>query len=66
LVTADLKTKKVIKTNASNKTIKTCLNQLKKNKRLYSIAYYSRKMTNPELNYNIYNKELLAIIEIFK
>ena len=30
------------------------------------IVYYSRKLTPPELNYNIYNKELLAIITALK
>ena len=30
------------------------------------IVYYSRKLTPPELNYNIYNKELLAIITVLK
>ena len=30
------------------------------------VAYYSRKMTPPELNYNIYNKELLGIIAALK
>ena len=30
------------------------------------IAYYSRKMTPLELNYNIYNKELLGIVTALK
>ena len=30
------------------------------------IAYYSCKMTPPELNYNIYNKELLGIVVVLK
>jgi len=30
------------------------------------VAYYSRKMTLPELNYDIYNKELLGIVAAFK
>jgi hypothetical protein len=29
-------------------------------------VYYSRKMTLLELNYDIYNKELLAIITVLK
>jgi hypothetical protein len=29
-------------------------------------VYYSRKITLLELNYNIYNKELLAIITVLK
>ena len=32
----------------------------------YLIAYYSRKMTPLELNYDIYNKELLGIVTAFK
>ena len=32
----------------------------------YLVIYYSRKMTLLELNYNIYNKELLGIIAVFK
>ena len=30
------------------------------------VAYYSYKMTPLELNYNIYNKELLGIIAVLK
>ena len=30
------------------------------------VAYYSRKMTPLELNYNIYNKELLGIVAVLK
>ena len=28
----------------------------------HPVTYYSYKMTPPELNYNIYNKELLGIV----
>ena len=34
--------------------------------RQYPVAYYSHKMTPLELNYNIYNKELLGIVAVFK
>ena len=34
--------------------------------RWYPVAYYSRKITPPELNYNIYNKELLGIVAVLK
>ena len=30
------------------------------------VTYYSHKMTPPELNYNIYNKELLGIVIVLK
>src|SRR5580692_96198 len=32
----------------------------------YSVVYYSRKLIPPELNYNIYNKELLTIVAVLK
>ena len=34
--------------------------------RQYLVIYYSRKMTPLELNYNIYNKELLSIVVVLK
>ena len=30
------------------------------------MAYYSQKITLAELNYNIYNKELLGIVTVLK
>ena len=32
----------------------------------HPVAYYSRKITPLELNYNIYNKELLGIVTVLK
>ena len=32
----------------------------------YPVVYYSRKLPLLELNYNIYNKELLAIVAVLK
>ena len=32
----------------------------------YLVVYYSRKITLLELNYNIYNKELLGIVTVLK
>ena len=34
--------------------------------RWHLVIYYSRKMTPPELNYDIYNKELLGIVTVLK
>ena len=34
--------------------------------RQYLVTYYSRKITPLELNYNIYNKELLGIVIVLK
>ena len=32
------------------------------NRKIYAIAYYSKKISLAELNYDIYDKELLAIV----
>ena len=37
-----------------------------KDKIWHSVVYYSRKLIPLELNYNIYNKELLAIVIVLK
>ena len=42
------------------------LSQPDEEKRLYPIIFYSRKFTAPELNYDIYDKKLLAIVNNFK
>ena len=34
--------------------------------RWHLVIYYSHKMTPLELNYNIYNKELLGIVAVLK
>ena len=53
----NLNLKLVIKTNASEKAIKTRLFQEKK-----PVAYYSRKLTLEETNYTINDKKILGII----
>ena len=42
------------------------LSQYNKNSKLYLIAFLSQKLTSAELNYKIYNKELLIIVRYFK
>jgi RNase H-like domain found in reverse transcriptase len=57
----------VIKTDASDYAIATVLSQIDPvDNLLHPIAFYSRSMTLAELNYDIYNKELLAIFIAFK
>ena len=45
--------------------LKTCLLQ-KHSEVWHPVAYYSYKMTPPELNYDIYNKKLLGIVIVLK
>ena len=54
-----------IETDASDLAIGACLCQQKDSK-WHPVAYYSRKMTAPEQNYDIHDKELLAVVEALK
>jgi hypothetical protein len=56
----------ILKTDSLDFVIRACLNQLDENSKFKLIAYYSRKLSPIELNYDIHNKELLAIIVAFK
>ena len=49
-----------------NFILKAYIVQKYKDKIQYLIVYYSKKLIPLELNYNIYNKELLAIITVLK
>jgi hypothetical protein len=42
------------------------LSQYNKNSKLYPVAFLSQKLAPAKLNYEIYNKELLAIVKYFK
>ena len=56
----------ILETNASDQVIEACISQSDDKKRLYLIAFHSEKLTNVELNYEIYNKKLLIIVNSFK
>lgn len=61
LIMFDTKKPVQVETDASDFAIGACLTQEKDGKR-HPIAYFSRKMTPAEQNYEIYDKELLAIV----
>ena len=50
-----------IETNASNLIIDVCLNQEKEDKQ-HLVTYFSKKFSSTKQNYDIHDKELLAII----
>ena len=56
----------IIKANSSNYTTKGILSQYNKNGVLYFIVYFLKQLNPAKYNYEIYNKELLAIIKYFK
>ena len=59
-------TKRVIfKTDVSDFAIRACLTQERDGNR-HLIIYFSRKMIPTEQNYEIYDKELLAIVAVLK
>lgn len=56
----------IIETDASDFAIAGVLSQYGSDNLLYRVAFYSRKLYTTETNYDIYDKELLAIIECSK
>jgi hypothetical protein len=53
----------ILETDASDEAIGGCLSQRGDDGLLHPIAYYSRKLTGAEANYDVHDKELLAIID---
>ena len=56
----------VMKTDVLDQAQESVLSQLDKFKNLHSVAFYLWKFINFELNYKIYDKELLVIVKAFK
>ena len=54
-----------IETDALDLAIKACLNQ-KYDGKQHSIAYLSRKLSSAKQNYDVHDKELLAIVVVSK
>src|SRR5882672_8610331 len=55
-----------VKTDASDYALATVLSITTPNGKLHLIAFHSQTFSTPELNYDVHNKELLAIFEAFK
>ena len=58
--------KLVMKTDASDYVSEGILSQYNENGVLHSVMYFSKKHSPAECNYEIYNKELMAIICTFE
>ena len=56
----------IVETDASNYALGGVLSQFNQNNILQPIAFFSRQMIPAERNYEIYDKELLAIHECFR
>ena len=56
----------IMETDASDKALGATLNQKTPDGKLQLVAAYSRSFTDAERNYEIHDKELLAIVDSFK
>jgi len=56
----------IIETDASDFAIGAVLSQRDEENRLHPIAFHSRKFSPAEINYEIHDKELLAVVDAFK
>jgi len=55
-----------METDASDYTLAAILSIVNEENEVHLVAFYFHTFTMAELNYNTYNKELLAIFETFK
>ena len=55
-----------VETDASDYVVAGVMSQRDDNEQLRPVAYFSSKMLPAECNYEIYDKELLAIIRAFE
>ena len=56
----------IIETDASDFALGAILSQYQDDGLLHPVAFYSQKFSSAEMNYHIYDKELLAIITAFE
>jgi len=56
----------IVETNTSDYALAAILSIMTKDNEIHPIAFYFQTFSAPELNYDIYDKELLAIFEAFK
>lgn len=56
----------IVETDASDSAVAGILSQYGTDNLLHPVAFYSRKLTISEANYDIYDKELLAIVNCFE
>jgi len=55
----------MLKTNALDSVIASIFSQKQLDREWHPITYYLKSIIDAELNYHIYNKEMLAIISSF-
>lgn len=66
LIHADPLKPYIMEADASDFALGAVLSQVADDERLHPIAFHSRKFTAPEINYEVHDKELLAIEDSFE
>jgi hypothetical protein len=56
----------IVETDASDFALGAVISQKSSDDKLHPIAYHSRKFSPAEINYEIHDKELLAVVDFFK
>jgi len=56
----------IVETDASDYALAAILSIMTKDNEIHPVAFHSRTFSAPELNYDVHDKELLAIFEAFK
>ena len=59
-------TQLVVETDASDYALAAILSIMTEDSEIHPVAFHSRMFSAPELNYDVHDKELLAIFEAFK
>lgn len=55
----------IVETDASDFALGAVLSQKGDDNKLHPVAFHSRKLTKPEMNYEVHDKELLAVVDSF-
>ena len=66
LASFDPEKKIFLEIDALDQALGSCLCQPAANRQLHPVTYRSKKFSGPELNYEVHNKELLAIVNAFE
>ena len=66
LIHPDFSSPFFLETDASDFALGAILSQTGEDERLHPVAFHSRKFSAAEINYEIHDKELLAIVDSFQ
>ena len=56
----------IIEINTFDYALRVVFSEKSLNKKFHPVAFYSQKLTPAEMNYEIYNKELIVMIKAFR